>query len=82
MPAVIMIIFFTAMVLGVSLLVLNEFMTSSSVTGTQAATAINTTITKLATVPTWIGIIIIVAFAAIVIALVRSGIIGGRGGGL
>lgn len=48
----------------------------------QATTVTNTTIGKLAGVPTWIGIIIIVFFAAIVIGLIRSGVMGGKTSGL
>ena len=63
-----------AIVLGIGLLVLNELKNASTTTGvasgtaTAATNATSTIITKLATVPTWIGIIIIVALAFIVLS--------------
>ncbi len=70
-----------AIVLAVGLIVLNELSTTQintgetnctrtgDVTGCGAAyNATNSIITKLATVPTWIGIIIIVALAFIVLS--------------
>ena len=63
-----------AIVLAVGLIVLNELSDASTTTGasggtaTAATNATNTIIVKLATVPTWIGIIIIVALAFIVLS--------------
>ena len=63
-----------AIVLAIGLIVLKELSDATTTTGvsggtaTNASKAINTIITKLATVPTWIGIIIIVALAFIVLS--------------
>jgi hypothetical protein len=63
-----------AIVLAIGLIVLQELQTASRVGGvtsgaaTSASNATGTIITKLATVPTWIGIIIIVALAFIVLS--------------
>ena len=63
-----------AIVLAIGLIVLNELSAASTSDGTSTGTATaatnatNTIITKLATVPTWIGIIIIVALAFIVLS--------------
>ena len=63
-----------AIVLAIGLIVLNELSTASRVDGvstgkaTNASAATDSIITKLATVPTWIGIIIIVALAFIVLS--------------
>ena len=63
-----------AIVLAIGLIVLNEMKNAttsdgtSTGTATNASTATGTIITKLATVPTWIGIIIIVALAFIVLS--------------
>jgi len=63
-----------AIVLAIGLIVLNELKNASTSDGTSSGTATNasvatgTIITKLATVPTWIGIIIIVALAFIVLS--------------
>ena len=63
-----------AIVLAIGLIVLQELQTASKVGGvstgaaTSASNATGTIITKLATVPTWIGIIIIVALAFIVLS--------------
>jgi hypothetical protein len=56
-----------AVILAVGLIVLSELQTST----TENSTAYNSTgtiITKLATVPTWIGILITVALAFIVLS--------------
>ena len=69
-----------AIVLAIGLIVLQELKDASTSDGTSSGTATaasNATgsiITKLATVPTWIGIIIIVALAFIVLSF----FIGGR----
>ena len=63
-----------AIVLAVGLVVLKELQDASTDTGlssgtaTAATNATKTIITKLATEPTWIGIIIIVALAFIVLS--------------
>ena len=63
-----------AIVLAIGLIVLQELSTAatsdgtSSGTATAASNATDSIITKLATVPTWIGIIIIVALAFIVLS--------------
>ncbi len=63
-----------AIVLAIGLIVLQELKTASTSDGTTAGTATaasnatGTIITKLASVPTWIGIIIIVALAFIVLS--------------
>lgn len=62
-----------AIVLAVGLIVLTELSTAAHVGGvstgatTQASNATDTIITKMATVPTWVGIIIVVALAFIVL---------------
>lgn len=63
-----------AIVLAIGLIVLNELKNASTSDGTSTGTATAATnatasiVTKLATVPTWIGIIIIVALAFIVLS--------------
>ena len=61
-----------AMVLAIGLLVLQEVQTASLTTAGATTTASNATgsiVTKLATAPTWIGILIIVGFATVVLSL-------------
>jgi len=76
-PAVLTIVL-VGIVLGVGLYVLTTF--SEQVSGT-ANTAINTTITGLATFADWIAIIVVVIAAAIVLGVVLSSF-GGRTGGI
>ena len=63
-----------AIVLAIGLIVLQELKTAAQVGGvstgaeTNASVATQSIIAKLATVPTWIGIIIIVALAFIVLS--------------
>ena len=63
-----------AIVLAIGLIVLQQLSDASTSDGTSSGTATaatnatDTIITKLATVPTWIGIIIIVALAFIVLS--------------
>ena len=63
-----------AIVLAIGLIVLNELSDASTSDGTSSGTATaatnatNSIIVKLATVPTWIGIIIKVALAYIVLS--------------
>ena len=69
----IMAIVSVAVVLAVGLIVLSELQTAALVGGvsggatTSASNATGSIITKLATVPTWIGILITVALAFIVL---------------
>ena len=73
MQAFILGIVSVAVVLAVGLIVLTELQTAALVGGvtggatTNASVATGSIITKLATVPTWIGIIIVVALAFIVL---------------
>jgi len=60
-----------AVVLAVGLIVLSEL--QSSTTDGNASAATGTIITKLATVPTWIGILITVALAFIVLGYFYGG---------
>jgi len=76
-PAVLTIVL-VGIVLGVGLYVLATF--SDQVTGT-ANTAVNATITGLATFADWIAIIVVVIAAAIVLGVVLSSF-GGRSGGI
>lgn len=69
-----------AIILGVGLVVLNEFMSSSTVTGTTAETAINDTINALADFPTWFPIIVVVIAASIILGVVLMGFGGTRRG--
>lgn len=54
-----------AIVLAIGFVVLAELKTSS--TSTQANTSIDTIVTKLGNVPSWIGIIIVVVLASLVL---------------
>jgi multisubunit Na+/H+ antiporter MnhB subunit len=56
-----------AVVLAVGLIVLAELQTSTTA-NSEAYNATGTIITKLGTVPTWIGILIVVALAFIVLS--------------
>ena len=73
MQAFILGIVSVAVVLAVGLIVLGELQTASLVGGvaggstTIASNATGSVLTKLSTVPTWIGIIIVVALAFIVL---------------
>lgn len=65
-----------AIVLVIGLIVLAELQ-GSTTTDSAAYNASGTVLTKLATVPTWIGIIIVVALAFIVLGFFYA-----RGGGM
>lgn len=66
------------MILGVGILVLDKFATSSGVTGT-AATAINDTRAAIATISsTWMSLIVTVAILAIILVLVIRSFGAGR----
>ena len=54
-------------VLTIGFIVITELKATS--TSTDANTSIDTIVTKLGTIPNWIGIIIVVALAGIVLAL-------------
>lgn len=58
-----------SLTIGVGLLILQSF--QDTATG-QANTSIGTLVTKLTTTVTWVGILIVVAFAAIVLSLVKN----------
>jgi len=78
-PAVLTIVL-VGIVLGVGLYVLATFSTQISSSAT-AQTAVNTTITGLATFADWIAIIVVVIAAAIVLGVVLSSF-GQRGSGI
>jgi len=78
-PAVLTIVL-VGIVLGVGLYVLSTFSTQLASDST-AQTAVNTTITGLATFADWIAIIVVVIAAAIVLGVVLSSF-GTRGTGI
>ena len=78
-PAVLMIVL-VGIVLGVGLYVLSTFSTQVA-SDTTAQTAVNTTISGLATFADWIAIIVVVIAAAIVLGVVLSSF-GPRGTGI
>ena len=78
-PAVLAIIV-VGIVLGIGLYVLSTFGDQLS-SDTTAQTAVNTTITGLATFADWIAIIVVVIAAAIVLGVVLSSF-GSRGTGI
>jgi len=57
-------------ILAVTFILLAEL--KSSTTDTNATSAINTITNKLATIPTWVGILIVVAMAFLVMAYFTS----------
>jgi len=68
------------MILGVGILVLDKFSSSSGVTAA-ASTALNNTRTELANIAsTWLGLIVTVAILAIILTLVIRSFSGGMGG--
>lgn len=69
----ILLLVLTAIVLGVGLLVLNQFMSQSSVSGTVAETAINDSMYAIADFPDWLPTIVTVVAAAIILSLVMTG---------
>lgn len=70
-------------IIGLTFIVMDKFLAQTT-SGSQAYTAVNTTINAAATIPTWLPIIIIVAIAVIILGLVmgmkRSAESGGIGG--
>lgn len=75
-PAVLSLVLI-GIVIGVGLTVLGNLASNSGLT-TAAATGVNTTITAVSGFTTWLGIIVLVIAAAIIIGLVVKGF-GGRG---
>lgn len=68
------------MILGVGILVLDKFSSSSGVTAA-ASTALNNTRAELANIAsTWLGLIVTVAILAIILTLVIRSFSGGMGG--
>jgi len=63
-----------ALFIGLGLLILQNF---QDVATGQANTSIGDLITKLTTTVTWVGVLIVVAFAAIVLGMVRGKELGG-----
>ncbi len=67
------------MILGVGILVLDKFASSTGVTAA-AATALNNTRAEIATISsTWLGLIVTVAILAIILTLVIRSFAGGMG---
>jgi len=58
-------------VLGIGFLVLEEFYDQMTA-GSEAALAVNETIVAMATIPTWLSIIVILAIVGILLAIVFS----------
>ena len=56
-------------VLGVGFMVLEEFQDAMTA-GSQAEQGVNATVTALAKIPTWLGIIVILAIVGILLAIV------------
>ena len=77
---VILVLVLVAVLLGLGLTVLAKMEASSGITGT-ASDAINDSITAIADIPsTWLGIIVIVVVAVIVIGLLVRNLGGSTGG--
>lgn len=74
-PAVLSLVL-VGIVIGVGLTVLGNLSTNAGLS-TDAATAVNTTIAAVDDFPTWLGIIVLVIAAAIIIGLVVRGFGGG-----
>ena len=76
----VLLIVLVGMLLGIGLVVLNNFSTATGVAGTPAAVGINDTMDALATIPsTWLPLVVVVAMLAIVLVLVLRSF-GGAGG--
>ncbi len=58
-------------ILGIGFLVLEEFYDQMT-SGSEAALAVNETIVAMATIPTWLSIIVILAIVGILLAIVFS----------
>lgn len=71
MYGVVLTLVLVGLLLGIGMLVLQNFQDASGVTGTDAATAINDTQTAVATLAsTWLPIIVVIIAAAIILGLV------------
>jgi NADH:ubiquinone oxidoreductase subunit 3 (subunit A) len=69
LPAVMTLIFVT-IVIGVGLVILGQFGTTTGVRGTASEAAINSSITAIATIPNnWMTIIVLIVVFSIIIAL-------------
>ena len=66
-----------AILIGVGMVVLTEFASTSTVQGTAAETALNSTILAVGDFPDWFPIIVVVISAAIIIGIVMRGFSGG-----
>ena len=77
-PAVLTLVLI-GIVLGVGLIVLDEFLDETTA-GSTAYTAVNDTITAIAEFPDWLEIIVIVIAAGIILAIVFRSLGGMRGG--
>jgi TRAP-type uncharacterized transport system fused permease subunit len=74
----VLLIVLVGMILGVGLIILSNFSTSSGVSST-ASTAINNTISALTPIAsTWIGLIVTIAVLAIILGLVIRSFGAGR----
>lgn len=74
----VLLIVLVGMILGVGLIILSNFSTSSGV-GSTASTAINNTISAMTPIAsTWIGLIVTIAVLAIILKLVLTSFGGGR----
>jgi len=65
------------LILGIGLLVLQNFQSASGVVGTSAATSINETQTAIGTISsTWLPVIVVIVAAAIILGLVMRSFAG------
>ncbi|MHA1225335.1 MAG: hypothetical protein ACTSPV_01165 [Candidatus Hodarchaeales archaeon] len=71
LQGIVMTLVIIGILLGVAFMVLEEFRDQMD-SGTDAYTGVNKTIGALAKVPTWLGIIVILAIVGILIAIVFS----------
>ena len=78
LQGIIMTLVIVGIVLGVGFLVLEEFYEQMDSTS-EAADAVNETIVAMATIPTWLSIIVILAIVGILLAIVFSVMPRGQG---
>ena len=71
LQSVIMTLVVVGIILGIGFLVLEEFRDQMTV-GTEAYSGVNTTITAMAKIPSWLSIIVILAIVGILLAIVFS----------
>ena len=71
LQGIVMTLVVIGILLGIAFLVLEEFRDQMT-SGTNAYSGVNKTIEALAKVPTWLGIIVILAIVGILIAIVFS----------